>query len=171
MIQKCSFIQVMGVFFKEPMQINFIREIGKKIDLAPTSVRNNIKDLIKAELIIKKKSKPFDGFVANRDSQKFRDYKQIYNIYSLMELKEDIINKLGPRAIVLFGSYQKGEDIESSDVDLLIISKIRKEIDLKVFEKRINRRIHLTFMNNLENFDKEIKENAKNGWVIYGRLQ
>jgi len=152
------------------MQLHFIREISKKINLAPTSVRNNIKELLKEELIIEKKSRPFDGFVANRDSQKFKDYKQTYNLYSLIGLKEELINKLGPRAIVLFGSYQRGEDIEKSDIDLLVISKIKKEINLKIFENKLHREIHLTFVDKLEDLEKEVKENVKNGWVIYGRI-
>ena len=170
MIQKCSVIRVMEIFFKEPTQIHFVREIGKKINLAPTSVRNNIKELVKEGILLEKKSRPFDGFIANRESQEFRDHKQLYNLYSLRELKETLVNKLGPRAIILFGSYLRGEDIESSDIDLLILSKIKKEIDLTTFEKKLERKIHLTIIEDLAKLDKEFQENIKNGWIIYGRI-
>lgn len=170
MIQKCSPIAVMKVFFKEPTSIHFIKEIGRKIKLAPTSVRNNIKDLVKAGLIIEKKAKPFDGFVANRDSQKFRDYKQVYNLYSLCEIKEEIVNKIGPKALVLFGSYQKGEDIESSDVDMFVLSKVKTELNLDKFEKELGRKIHITVSGELEDLDKNIRENIKKGWILYGSI-
>lgn len=169
MIQKCSVIRVMEVFFKEPMQVHFIREISKKINLAPTSVRNNIRELVKNRLLLEKKAKPFDGFIANRENQEFKDYKQLFNLYSIRGLKEEISSKLGPRAIILFGSYLRGEDIESSDIDLLVVSKI-KEINLKKFETILERRIHLTFVEGLEKLEKEMRENVKNGWVIYGRI-
>ena len=77
MIQKCSYIKVLEVFFKEPTKIHFIREISKSISLAQTSVRNHIKELEKENLIIKKESRPFNGFVANRENEKFLFYKQI----------------------------------------------------------------------------------------------
>jgi DNA-binding MarR family transcriptional regulator len=47
MVQKCSLIKVSEVFFAEPTTTHFIKEISKKINLAPTSVRKNIKDLLK----------------------------------------------------------------------------------------------------------------------------
>ena len=52
MIQKSSELKVLEVFFKEPTNIHFIREIGRKIKLAPTSVKNNVKELLKMELIV-----------------------------------------------------------------------------------------------------------------------
>jgi predicted nucleotidyltransferase len=169
MVQKCSLERVLEVFFKEPTQIHFIKEIAKKIKLAPTSVRINMGVLIKEGLIAEKKSRPFDGFIANRENQKFKDYKQCYNLFSISKIKEKIIEEIAPRAIILFGSYQKGEDIESSDVDVLVLSKIKKEIDVESFEKELNRHIHVTIINEIKDLEKNMQENVKNGWVIYGR--
>ncbi|MEK6859958.1 MAG: nucleotidyltransferase domain-containing protein [Nanoarchaeota archaeon] len=170
MIQKCSIIQVMEVFFKEPTSIHFIREISKKIRLAPTSVKIYINNLLKEELIISKKSKPFDGYVANRENEKFLFYKRLYNQYSLYELKEKIIDTLSPKAIVLFGSYDKGEDIESSDIDILLISKIKKDINLGIFEKELNRKINIMIISDLNELDKNIEKKIINATKIYGEI-
>ena len=51
-----------------------------------------------------------------------------------------------------------------------IISKIKKEIDLTTFEKKLERKIHLTIIEDLAKLDKEFQENIKNGWIIYGRI-
>ena len=133
MIQKCSYIKVLEVFFKEPTKIHCIREISKSISLAQTSVRNHIKELEKENLIIKKESRPFNGFVANHENEKFLFYKQAYNLYSLFDVKNIIINKIAPKTLIFFGSYQRGEDIEWSDIDLLAVSKVKKEIDLEKY--------------------------------------
>lgn len=170
MIQKCSLIRVAEVFFKEPTQIHFVREISRKIKLATTSVNNYVLDLKKEELILGKKSKPFDGLIANRDNEKFLYYKRAYNLYSLFELRRKIIGEIAPKAIVLFGSYQRGEDIETSDIDLLVMTKIVKKINLEKYEKELNRKVHLTFSENLDKLDKNIKENIKNGVILYGGL-
>lgn len=168
MIQKCSLFAVLEVFFKEPTTIHFIREIGRKVDLAQTSIRNYIQELEKNNLIIKKKSKPFDGFIANRDNERFIFYKQVYNFYSLYELRELIVKSIYPKTIIVFGSYARGEDIEESDIDIVILSKVKKEINLKKFEKLLNRKINVTFIDNFNKLDASLRINVLNGWMIYG---
>lgn len=163
-------MNVLGVFFREPTEMQFIKGISRKIGLAHTSVMKYIKELEAEELILKKKGRPFDGYVANRDSEKFKFYKQVYNLNSLFEVREEIVDKIGPKTIILFGSYQGGEDIEGSDVDILVVSKIRKDLDLKKIEKKIERNIHLTFVEKIENLDENIQKNVRNGWVLYGNI-
>ena len=170
MVQKSSYDKVLEIFFKEPTKIHFIREISKRISLAPTSVRNNIKEIEKERLIMRKESSPFDGFIANREDERFLFYKSIYNLHSLFDVKMEIIRKVAPKAIVLVGSYQRGEDIEESDIDLLIVSKVKKEINLEKHEKILSRKIHITSVKNISDLDKNIVENIKNGWVIYGKI-
>lgn len=168
MMQKSSIFSVLEIFFKQPSTIHFIREIAKKLGISQTPVRKVIKILEKENLITKKKSIPFDGFIACRDDEKFKFYKRAYNLYSLYESREKIIEEIHPKAIILFGSYVRGEDIEQSDIDLLIISKIKKELDLNSFEKKLERNIHLIFVENVEKLDKPLQKNIKNGYAIYG---
>jgi len=171
MIQKCSLLGVLEVFFREPTTIHFIREIGKKINLAPTSVKNNINELLKIGLIMEKESKPFNGYVANRENEMFLFYKKSYNLFSLYEFKEKLIEILHPKTIVIFGSYSLGEDIENSDIDVLIISKIKEDIDLKHYEKKLSRKINYIIVNNLDKIDKKIQKKVINGFTIYGMLE
>lgn len=168
MIQICSIIKVLEIFFKEPTTIHFIREISKKIDLAPTSVKNHITELNKSKLIIQQKSKPFNGYIANRENEKFLFYKKVYNLFSLYGLKEEIINNIYPKAIILFGSYSLGEDIESSDIDLVIISKIKKNINLKKFENHLKRRINLIIIEDINKLDSSIINKVYNGITLHG---
>lgn len=170
MIQKCNYLRVLEIFFKEPTRIHFIREISKKISLAQTSVRNYIKEIEKEELIVKKEAKPFDGFIANRENENFISLKQVYNLYSLTELKKTIIKKIGPRALIFFGSYQKGEDLENSDVDLLVVSKVKGEIGIEKYEKNLMRKVHITFFKDISDINENLKNNLKNGWVLYGKI-
>lgn len=170
MIQKCSIIKVLEVFFREPTTIHFIREIGNKIKLAPTSVKNHVNELLNMGLIKEKKSKPFDGYIANRENDRFLFNKRIYNLYTLEEFKEKIIELLHPKAIIVFGSYLLGEDIETSDIDILIISKVKSELDLKKFEKKLKRSINILTVDKLSRLDKNIQKKIINGFVLYGGL-
>ncbi len=168
MVQKCSYLKVLEVFFQEPTTIQFIKSISKKIKLAPTSVKNHINQLLKDKLIVSKESIPFNGFIANRDNDKFIYFKRSYNLFSLFELNQFIINEIYPQKIFLFGSYSLGEDVESSDIDLIIISKVKKEINLNKFEKQLKRKINIMIIKDLKKLDNEIKNKVNNGVILFG---
>jgi len=166
MVQKSSFLSTLEVFFIEPTRIHFIKEISKKTNIAHTSIKNNINKLLEEKLIIPKESRPFNGYVANRENPNFIFYKKVYNFYSLKNLKDFLETKHYPKLAVVFGSYSLGEDIESSDIDILIISR-EKEINLKKFEKELKREINVLCLDNINKLDK-ITNKVQNGFVILG---
>jgi len=168
MVQKCSFLRVLEVFFVEPTTIHFVKGISKSIKLAPTSVRNHINDLLKEKLIKRKKAKPFAGFIANRESEDFIFYKRAYNLYSLKELSNFLISKYYPKLLVVYGSYALGEDIEGSDLDIFVLSKTKKEVSLEKIEKKLKRGIHLFVIDDLKKLDKNLLKKLYNGIVLYG---
>ena len=65
--------------------------------------------------------------------------EKLYKTGLIDYLKE----QLNPSVIIVFGSIQKGEYDYESDVDLFIESSIKKEADLKDFEKKLKHRIQL----------------------------
>lgn len=168
MVHKCSLMKVSGAFFDEPTTIHFIKEISRKVDLAPTSVRNNIKELLKENLIIIKKSAPFNGFVANRENEDFLFYKRLHNIYSLKDLARFLVSSYYPKLMIIYGSFSIGEDIETSDIDIFILTKVKKNIDIKRFEKELNRKIHLIVVDDLNKIDNNLKKKLYNGIVLHG---
>ena len=161
-------MRVLEVFFSEPTTIHFIKEIGRQIGLAPTSIRPHIRELLKEGLIKMKKAKPFDGFVANRDSEKFIFYKRAYNLYALHEVSEFIASGHYPKLMVVFGSYSLGEDTEESDIDILVVSKGKEETIPDKFEKKLNRKIHLILINDINKLDRTMKKKVQNGIVLHG---
>ena len=71
--------------------------------------------------------------------------KRIFNLNQLYKsnILKEIINKFSPEVISVMGSYSRGEDIEDSDIDLLIISndkEVRKKIDefIKLYNNNNN---------------------------------
>ena len=167
MIQKSSAWRVFGSFAKSPAKAFHVRELSRILDLAPTSINIHIKDLEKNKLILQDKTGIYTSYKANFDSDKFRFYKKIHNLIELKEsgLIEEIEDKLFPTAIVLFGSYLKGEDIESSDIDLLLIAE-KKSINLASYEKQLSRKIQLFFSDDINKLPRELKNNILNGIVL-----
>ena len=172
MIQKCSIWSVFAEFAKNPRRYYHIRELSRKIKLATTSVKLHLKELEKNNLIKKEKAGIYYAYKANFDSEEFRFYKKILNIINLKEscLIQEIEKKMTPDAIILFGSYTKGEDTEDSDIDLFIIAK-EKYLELKEYEKKLNRKIQLLFSEDLNKLPKELQNNILNGIILSGFIR
>jgi predicted nucleotidyltransferase len=165
MLQKCSIWKVAEVFFIEPTQVHYIKEISRKINLAHTSVKNHIKTLLDEGLIEETAKEIFKGYKARRDNPEFIFYKKMSNQLILKSSKLlDSLKEHYPKSIILFGSYDKGEDIETSDIDLFINSK-KFKIDVKKYEKDLKRRIHVVFK---EEAGKDLMESINQGSILFG---
>ncbi len=175
MLQKCSIIKTIEIFFISPTKDHYLMDISKKARLAHTSIKSNLKHLIKEKLIIetfeRKGERKFPLYRANLNKE-FKKYKSTHNLNSIYESKliEFIDEKLAPKSIVLFGSYSRGEDTENSDIDLFIECK-KEVLYLKDFEKILKRKIELHFNENFKSYPKELKNNIINGITLNGFLE
>lgn len=164
------------IFFSCPSKEHYLMDISRTAGLAHTSVKKNLKKLVKSGLITelaeKKGRRKFPIYKANLSEKSFKNYKLIANLSSFFEsgLIEFIEEKLAPKSIVLFGSYARGEDIESSDIDLFVECK-EEELSVRAFEKKLGRRIELHFMEDFSSYPKELKNNIINGFVLMGFLE
>lgn len=170
---KSSIWKVFEIFVDEPLKIHYVKEIARKINLAPTSIKKHLENLEKEEIIIRKMGERFNGYISNRDYEKFLFYKQIFNKIKIKEsgLIDYLINLIHPKTIVLYGSYDKGEDVEESDIDLIIISNVKKNLKLEKYEKILKRKIHLILENNINKLNKNLKLEIINGNVLQGYLK
>lgn len=169
-------IRTLEIFFISPNRKYYLMDVSRSIGLAHTSVKKNLDRLVKLGLLIesveKRGERKFPLYIANRDNNLFKEYKIIYNLSSLFEsgLIEFIEGELMPKSIVLFGSYQRGEDIEDSDIDIFVECE-ENELNIDKFEKKLNRKIQLHFRKNFDLYPKELKNNIINGFVLMGFLE
>jgi predicted nucleotidyltransferase len=176
MLQKSNTLRILEPFFQEPTKRQYLLEISRKIKLAHTSVKKNLIQLVKegliTEIIEKKGKRKFPIYLANINNPGFREKKKQYNLQKITEsgLIEHIEEKLTPKSIVLFGSYQRGEDSEDSDIDLFIECKEEK-IDLELYEKKLKRKIQLHFNEKFISYPAELKNNIINGTILKGFLE
>ena len=107
-----------------------------------------------------------------RDSSDFILYKKISILFELNRcgLVDYLWDKLSPEAIVLYGSFAKGESIENSDVDLFILGK-EKNVGISEFEKKLNKRIHLFSKESLKEISHELRNNVLNGIILKGYVK
>lgn len=176
MLKKDNITKVLEVFFDDPVPegIGFqLREISRKIKLAPKSVKLYLEELEKEKLIIKKKHRihKYPVYYANRDDSYFKFLKKINTLRRIKEseLLEYLDEKCMPDAIILFGSASRGEDIKGSDIDLYVQCD-KKALDLARFEKELGRNISLFFEKNFDRLSGELKNNIINGDRLKGYI-
>lgn len=172
MLQKYSRYRILQEFFDFPLKDFQMREISRRTKIAQTSVTNHLKALVKEGFIIKEKKGIYPSFKANRDSELFRLYRKSDIVRRIQEtgLLDYIWDNTSPDAIILFGSVSKGDDIESSDIDLFVQAK-EKKVSLDEYEKRLNREISLFFEENFSKLSKELKNNILNGIILKGYIK
>ncbi len=169
MIQKCSVWRVFAEFAGNPGKPYQVRDLSRRIGLAATSVRLHLKELEKAGLVMKERIGVYVAYKSDFENDNFRFYKKIYNIVSLRDsgLVRELERLTSPDAIILFGSYAKGEDLENSDIDLFLIAK-EKKVSLEKYERRLNRKIQLFFSEDTGKLPKELLNNILNGTLLSG---
>lgn len=171
MLQNYTTYRVLRLFFDCPMKHFQLREISRMLRLGMPSVRNHVKKLERQGFIRREKKGVYGSYVAT-GSDLFKLYKRNDILIRIHEsgLIEFLADAFVPDAIVLFGSASRGEDIETSDIDLLLIAK-EKRVDLKKFEEKLKRKVALNFEERASKIPKELLNNIINGIVVYGYLK
>ena len=149
MIGKNNQFKILREFMVFPRKFFYAREISRETNIALPSVLSYLKKLKKENLILGEKSGLYQRFIANRDNEMFKILKKSYLVLKINDLGllDYLYEVCLPNSIVLFGSSSKGEDIEESDIDIFVESS-EKELNLKKYEKKLNRNINVFFKNN-----------------------
>jgi len=166
-------------FIEEPEREFYIRELAKMFKISPTTVSKYLKNYETKKILISKCSLNHLLFKANTDSAKFKQLKINHNLNSIHEsgLIEYLIEEFNqPEAIVLFGSYSRGENNKNSDIDILIISPKKQNFSLEKYEKRLGHKIQLFIhskseLEKIKSKNKELFNNWINGIVIHGYFE
>ena len=177
MLQKDNRYKLLRVFFDDPLPkgIGFqLRELSRKVNVAPPSVKNYLKELEKEGLIIKVKHRihNYPVYYANRDNENFKLLKKLDTVMKIKEsgLIEYLSENCMPDAIMLFGSCANGEDLKDSDVDLFVLSKEEK-LSMGKFEKNLGKKINFLFSDSFDKLSKELRNNIINGIMLKGYLK
>lgn len=172
-----SAFKVSELIFNYPNKTFHIRLLEKETGFSTTAIIQSVKELHRFRIIKMEKTPLTTNIQADLDSEAYRFYKLVFNLYrlkkyALIESLIDIFNN--PEAVILFGSFAKGEDIEDSDIDILIISKKESKSVVgfgKSCEKKLNRNVSLHVLPSLKKSSNEFKNAVANGIVLHGYLK
>src|SRR3989338_3212607 len=117
------------LFIKVGISLNQ-RGIARVLEVTPPAVMKALPGLEKEgfiKLYQDKESKRW-SIELNRDSPKVMQLKRIDNLKQIYEsgLADFLEKEYAGGTIILFGSYSRGEDIASSDIDIAVIGRKEK---------------------------------------------
>jgi len=150
------------------------RKIASLLGVSPTAISKSIKSLEKNNLIKINKEEAMNlvSVRFNREDSRAVALKRAENLEMIYESGlVEFLGKFSGASIILFGSYSYGEDTMESDIDIAIVGSKRKDIDVKVFEKLLEREIIINFYKSFKEIHKHLKENICNGIVLKGGIE
>lgn len=172
--------RVMEILFKFPEKEFSLTDLAKEAGVRKANIGKILDKLQKYEIIQITKLSKIWRIKANQQNFYFIGNKIIYNLHSIY--KTDLIDFLdkyfkNAKAIILFGSYRKGDDISTSDIDIAIETEnidIYKTLELKElneYEKILNNKKIQIHLFNRKSIDINVFNNIANGIVLSGFLE
>jgi len=151
------------------------RRIAAALEVSQTGVSKALSGMQKRGLVLMEKDRESGrwNIVQNIESAKVVGIKRAENLRMIYEsgLAEFLENELPGAAIMLFGSYSRGEDVAESDIDMAVIGRKEKSVDLSGFEKFFRKEINLQFYPSFSSIHKSLKENILGGILIAGGVE
>ena len=172
MIIKSIKLKVLEYFLLNPTKKLRVREIERKAKVPLPSAIRYAKELEKEGILKATEISTIRFYEADRSSKKFLMEKKLYNIRSIIEsgIVEYVAFECSNPVLVVFGSYSRGEDTETSGVDLYIES--HKKPDISEFERKLHRKIQLFAYDDINHVkNKELANSIINGIALNGFLE
>jgi predicted nucleotidyltransferase len=171
MIKNYNAYKVLSVFFRQPTKKFHKRDISRVLDLGLPSVSNYLEILEKEGFVTRNKDGLYETYTGSFNDL-FKLYKTAYNLVSIHKsgLIDFLIKEFTPNCVILFGSSSRGEDIETSDMDIFMVAG-QKEVDLQRFEDALGRKISIHAIDDFSSLSKELKNNILNGIKLYGYIE
>ncbi|MBI4154300.1 nucleotidyltransferase domain-containing protein [Candidatus Woesearchaeota archaeon] len=149
------------------------REIAGLLNVSPTGVAKSARRLLEKGLVKVEKTKTINFISFNRDRQEAIELKRVENLKGVYVsgLSGCLEEQLAGSTIILFGSYSRGEDVKNSDIDIAVIGRMDKMLELEKYEKVLNRRINVNFYGSWGEIHKHLKNNILSGIVLHGSVE
>ncbi len=158
-------------FFEDCYREISVREYSRETGISPPTASKLLKDFEKEGLLIMRGERGFLLFRANRESEELKDFSRIYWRNKLKKLFEFLSDEFHSPTIILFGSLAKLEVIEKSDIDLVLLTEFKKNVDLSKFKKQFGREIQIFKFKSIKEINKELQLNVLEGYLIQGVLK
>ena len=167
------------------LQLDILRELFKKmgssinqrqlaiqLEVTQPAIKKALPALKQLDFITIKKDQRL-AITLNTNNHKVMQLKRVDNLKHLYEsgLIDMLEKEFAGATIILFGSFSRGEDTISSDIDIAIIGRKEKELSLIKYEKQFERTININYYESFTKIHKNLKENLANGIIFAGGFE
>ena len=168
---------ILKPFFEDINRKFSIRELSRILKINHTTIRQHLNKLAKEEFLSLKKEGVyyFYRLILNKKTLNLKLY---YNLEKIREsgIIEDLEKEYDLPVIILFGSYASATDDITSDIDIGLISNIKKEFFTEKYEKKLNRKVSIHKFNKIswekaKKLNSGLMNNICNGIVLSGELE
>lgn len=167
LLENRSVAKLLVFFLRQPTLQIHQQELRKKVKLAKATLIKWLNFLVKNEVLKLLKFGRAKVYFLNRESAIVKPLKLLDNLLLLSDVKK-LAAKHEVKAY-LYGSAARGEDTEDSDIDTLIIGKIKKEQiiqEINNISNSIKRRIKVEIFS-----QQEWSQMAKKDPAFYERAE
>jgi predicted nucleotidyltransferase len=147
-------------FFEDCYREISVRKYSRIMKMSAPTASTILKNYEKEEFLKKREDKGYLLFRINRENPVVLDLSRIYWKIRLKRI-----------TVILFGSLSKLEAKQDSDIDITIISKTIKKIDLNADEKELKRSIQAFYFKSSKDISKDLKANILKGSILAGEIE
>jgi len=174
-----TYQKILYWFFSFPNKEVGLSELAKELKISKTTANKKINRLVKEDFLKKEIIGKSWRLSCNTNHTYNKSRKISYNLSMVYEsgIVDKIIGRFGnAKAIVLFGSYRKGDDNEKSDIDIAVETlnengtRIEEFVIIKKFGYRKDVKVNL-YIFVRDKVNTNLFSNISNGIVINGFLE
>ncbi len=166
---------ILGLFFNNPTKHWSFEEVIKSAKISRPQANNWLKKFIKEKLIkrIKMKNKmPY--YIANYENPNYLNTKRLFALAMLNNsgFLKHLTNLPKAKTIILFGSINRGDWYEESDIDLFIQGS-PEGLDYGFFRKKLHREIEILAYQtekDIKRLNPVLLKNIFRGYIVKGNI-
>lgn len=166
---------IFGLFFNYPTKHWHFTELAKRIGIAQSKLDKWLKRMVNEKIVLKaieRGKMPY--YVGNYESPAYHHKKMIFALNQLYS--SGFLNHLSAlqnaKAVVIFGSFARGDWFENSDIDLFIYGS-DDGLSISEYELKLHRDIHLFTCKTLRQLNvlwPGLQHNIIKGYLVKGDL-
>lgn len=143
---KSKYKRILELFFQNPSKSFHVNIIIKKTAISSRLVVESLRDLEGLGILESKRIANSIHYKLQNGNIAVKELKRFYflNDDGLKEAVNELLKIPQITNIIVYGSMVKGEYDEQSDIDMCVIGVNIPQIDVKKYEKGLNRNLHLT---------------------------
>ncbi|MFW6014636.1 MAG: nucleotidyltransferase domain-containing protein [Candidatus Nanoarchaeia archaeon] len=158
--------KTLDIFMDNPYVEYHLRDIARLAKISSSSAKRALDNLVKTGLVNEKNKANLRIFSANNSEILFKQLKISKNVH----FTKSLVEKLKPAiAVILFGSFAKGENSVESDIDMVVISNKRFDInEFKDFTVQLHNFTPAGWAKAKKNNKAFVREVLEEGITMYG---